>query len=232
MNNPRTISIFVLLLVIMIACSAVSNLGTSPAPASTPMPVSSETSLPSPAPMVLYEDREFSGNCNVDSTTDVMRFVENGQFNMRVITPSYVAWSECTKVEYSDFVIEADATQISGPDNNTYGVIFRYGLGTKEFYAFLISGDGFYVFTVDGSDLKEPEILVDWTESPAIKKGARTNHIKVVAVGGNMKYYVNDQLLGEIQDTRFSTGTVGFFTGTLKEGGVQVSFDNLKISKP
>jgi hypothetical protein len=189
--------------------------------------------LPSPTPYpVLFEDSEFTNTCNTDSTTDVERFVENGQFNIRILTPSYVAWTKCTQVEYADFVMDVDATQVSGPDNNIYGVIFRYGLDAKEFYTFLISGDGFYVFTVDGVDREEPEILVDWIESSAINKGAQTNRIKVIAVGGNMKYYVNDQLLGEVQDTRFTTGTVGFFTGSLEEGGVQVSFDNLKISRP
>ena len=158
--------------------------------------------------------------------------MENGQFNMRVLTPLFVAWTKCTEVEYSDFVMEVDATQVSGPDNNSYGVIFRYGLDAKEFYTFLISGDGFYVFTVDGAERDEPEFLVDWTESSAINKGAQTNRIKVAAVGGNMKYYVNDQFLGEVQDTRFSTGIVGFFAGSLDEGGVQVSFDNLIISQP
>ncbi len=150
----------------------------------------------------------------------------------RVLTPLFVAWTKCTQVEYSDFILDVDATQVSGPDNNSYGVIFRYGLEAKEFYTFLISGDGFYVFTVDGADRDEPELLVDWTESSAINKGAQTNHIKIAAVGENMKYYVNDQFLGEVQDTRFGTGVVGFFTGSLDEGGVQVSFDNLVISQP
>jgi hypothetical protein len=84
---------------------------------------------------------------------------------------------------------------------------------------------------VDETESKNPS-SVDWTESPAINKGVQTNHINVVAVGGNMKYYVNDQLLGEVQDTRFDTGVVGFFAGSLDEGGVQVSFDNLVISQP
>lgn len=47
-----------------------------------------------------------------------------------------------------------------------------------------------------------------------------------------MKYYINDQMLGEVQDSRFSTGTVGFFVGSVDEGDVRVSFDNLRISKP
>jgi hypothetical protein len=237
MKSSKIISFSTLLLITMLACSSISNLTAMPAPVSTStsMPVSISTPLPLPSPtpnIVLFEDNEFTNSCTVESTTDVERFVENGQFNIRVLTPLFVAWTKCTKVEYTDFIMEVDATQVSGPDNNTYGVIFRYGLDAKEFYAFLISGDGFYVFTVDGVDRKEPEFLVDWTESSVINKGSQTNHIKVVAVGGNMKYYVNDQLLGEVQDSRFSTGTIGFFAGTLEEGGVQVSFDNLKILQP
>ena len=233
MKNSKVISFSVLLLATMLACSTVSNIVATPT--STPLPTSTPTLIPTPTATpnpVLFEDDEFTDSCTLDSTTDVERFVENGQFNMRVLTPLFVAWTECTQVEYGDFILEVDATQVGGPDNNTYGVIFRYGLDAKEFYTFLISGDGFYVFTVDGAERTEPEFLVDWTESSAINKGAQTNHIKVVAVGSNMKYYVNDQLLGEVQDTRFSTGTLGFFAGTLKEGGVQVSFDNLKISQP
>jgi hypothetical protein len=231
MKSSRIISFSVLLLITMLACFATSNLATSTAPAPTSTPLPSPIPSPTPNP-ILFEDSEFTSTCNLDSTADVERFVENGQLNMRVLTPLYVAWTECSKVEYTDFIMEVEATQVSGPDNNTYGIIFRHGLDSKEFYTFLISGDGYYVFTVDGADSQEPEILVKWTESLAIKKGAQTNHIKVVAVGKSMKYYVNDQLLGEVQDTRFTTGSVGFFVGTLKEGGVQVSFDNLKISKP
>ena len=233
MKSSKIISFSALLLATMLACSSTFNLTATSVPisTSTPTPLPSPTFTPTPYP-ILFEDSEFTSSCTAESTKDVERFVENGQFNMRVLTPSFVAWTECTKDKYTDFIMEVDATQVGGPDNNAYGVIFRYVLDTKEFYAFLISGDGFYVFTVDGSDLDEPEILVKWTESPAINKGAQTNHIKVMAVGGNMKYYVNDQLLGEVQDTRFPTGTLGFFAGTLKEGGVQVSFDNLKILQP
>ena len=102
---------------------------------------------------------------------------------MLVKSPKYVAWTECTTVEYSDFIIEVDATQVAGPDNNIYGVIFHYGLNEKEFYVFEISGDGFYTLAMDGADHTEPEIIVDWTESLAINKGQQTNHIKIVAVG-------------------------------------------------
>lgn len=215
MKTPKPIFFSILLLVTMLACSTITNLASQPTPSN-----------------VLFEDSEFVNSCNTESTSDVDRFVDNGQFMMRVITPSYVGWTECTESEYADFIMEVDATQMSGPDNNAYGVIMRYGLESDEFYAFLISGDGYYAFTVDGANHEEPIFLADWVESAVIKQGAQTNRLKVAAVGSNMKYYVNDQLLGEVQDSRFTTGTIGFFVGTIDEGNVQVAFDNFRISEP
>jgi len=215
MKTTKLVSFSILLLATMLACTTVTNFAAQPTPST-----------------VIYEDTEFNNSCDTESTTDVVRSVENGQYVMKVITPSYIGWTECTAVEYADFIMEVDAAQVSGPDNNAYGVVLRYGLESDEFYAFMISGDGYYAFTVDGANRTDPEFLAEWTESSAINKGAQTNHIKVAAVGSSMKYYVNDQLLGEVQDARFSTGTVGFFVGTVDEGDLTVSFDNLKISQP
>ena len=233
MNRTRLTPFSLLLLITMLACSAASGLVATPTPVPTFTPVPTATPLPSPTPdPVFFEDSEFTNSCNTESTTEVDRFVENGQFNLIVKSAKYIGWSECTKVEFSDVIIEADATQVGGPDNNMYGVLFRYGLDDDEFYVFAISGDGYYVLTIDGAEHTEPELLVDWTESSVVNKGQLTNHLKVVAIGGTIQYYVNGQLLGEAQNDRLTTGTVGFFAGSNEEGGVHVSFDNLKISKP
>jgi hypothetical protein len=233
MKPSKTILFSLLILATMLACSAVSNFMATPTPVPTftPVPTSTPPASPTPDP-VLFEDAEFTNSCSTESTADVDRFVENGQFNLLIKTPKYVGWSECTKVEYSDIVIEADATQVAGPDNNMYGVLFRYDLSGNEFYVFAITGDGYYILSIDGSDHTEPDIITDWTTSSAINKGQQTNHLKVIVSGNSIQYFVNDQLLGEAQDERLTTGTVGFFAGTTDEGGVQVAFDNLKISKP
>ncbi len=215
MRTTKLISASLLLLATMLACTTLTNLASAPTPSA-----------------VLFEDGEFTNSCDLESTADVERFVQNGQYQMRVITPSYIGWTECTEVEYADFVMEVDTTQVSGSDNNAYGVILRYGLESDEFYAFLISGDGYYAFTLDGANHADPEFLAEWTESSAIRQGAQTNHLKVVAVGPSIKYYVNDQLLGEVQDSRFTTGTLGFFVGTIDEGDLTISFDNLRVLEP
>jgi hypothetical protein len=233
MKSKRPILFLVPILLTMLACSAVSSFLATPTPVPTNTPVPTSTPIPSPTPdPILFEDSEFTNSCSTESSTDVDRLVENGQFSLLVKTPKYVGWSECTKVEFSDLVVEADATQVEGPDNNMYGVLFRYGLDDNEFYVFAITGEGFYILAIDGAEHTEPDIIVDWTESAAINKGKQTNHIKVIAVDNNIEYYVNDQLLGSVQDARLTTGTVGFFAGSIEEGGVKIAFDNLKISRP
>jgi hypothetical protein len=218
MKLKRPILFSVLLLATMLACATITDLGASQV---QPTPVK-----------VIFEDSEFVDSCSIDSTSDAERFVENSQFMMRIITPSYVGWTECTEVEYADFVMEVDATQVSGPNNNAYGIILRYGLEGDEFYAFMISGDGYYAFTIDGANRTDPEFLAEWAESSSIKQGNQTNRLKVAAVGSSMKYYVNDQMLGEVQDSRFTQGTLGFFAGSVDEGNVQIAFDNLRVSEP
>ena len=89
MKTPKLIFFSILLLVTMLACTTITNLASQPTPST-----------------VLFEESEFVDSCNTESTSDVERFVKNGQFMMRVITPSYVGWTECTKVEYADFIME------------------------------------------------------------------------------------------------------------------------------
>lgn len=95
------------------------------------------------------------------------------------------------------------------------------------FILFRSAATGFMSLPLIAPERTEPEMIVDWTQSTAIKQGAQTNHLKVIAVGSSIKYFVNDQLLGEVQDSRLPTGTIRF-SGALDEGGAHVSFDNLK----
>jgi len=230
-NNTRIYLFAALVLVVAMACSTVTNIGATPTPAPTNTPVATSTPIPSPTPSasVLFEDGEFIDSCKTGGTDEVNRFVENGQFKMLISAPNIVAWTDCTEEEFSDFVFEVDATQLGGPDNNIYGVLFRYDTNIREFYVLAISGDGYYVLAVDGPDREEPYMLTEWETSSAINLGNATNHIKVEAVGSNISYYVNDQLLGEIQDSTLSKGIVGVFVGTLDEANVLVGYDNMKV---
>lgn len=234
MKNSRLISLS-MVAAVMLACSSVSSLiaTPTPVPTSTLLPTFTPTPSPTSAPILFDESTFSSGGCfNFEITSDVKRYEENGQLHMDVAMPGLIAWILCENNTFADFVMEADATQVGGVNDNGYGLVLRYADASDEYYVFAISGDGFYVFAFDGLNMKTPEILVNWTESAAIKQGNQTNHLKAVAIGGNFQLFVNDQFLAEARDARLSSGTVGFFVLASDAGTSHISFDNLKISKP
>jgi len=231
MKNPRMILLpAIILMAGMLACSAISSLVSTSTPA-LPTLIPSPTVDPD-AP--LLEETEFGrSSCfEAGGTEDVERFAEGGQFHMKINSPDIIAWTVCDNHPFSDFVLEADVTHVEGPDANAFGLIFRFNQSTDEFYNFSIGADGYYVLSLDGLNYTEPRFIVEWNTSPAITLGKETNHLKVVAIGDRIEYFVNDQLIGEAIDPSLVSGDVGFFVSSFDEGGVHVSFDNLKVSQP
>jgi pSer/pThr/pTyr-binding forkhead associated (FHA) protein len=134
-------------------------------------------------------------------------------------------WSKSGR-DFTDFVLEVDATQDQGPSNNSYGVLFR-SEDDKHFYRFGISGDGFYFLDkLVGDDWVA---IIDWKESPSINRGQASNHMKVTCVGSQITLHVNDQHLTTTTDDSYDHGDIGLFAGSFAEPDVHITFDNLKI---
>lgn len=185
---------------------------------------------------VLFED-DFgadTGNWFLETDTQAQASITSaGQLELDILAPNLIAWAELKEQSFSDFVLEVDATQVSGPDNNSYGVIIRMK-DASAYYRFDISGDGYYAFV--RRDKQEGGswtwITEDWLASNAIAQGAGTNQIKIVAQGSHFMFYVNDQLVAEADDSTYRSGTIGLNAGSFHESGVKIAFDNLRITRP
>jgi hypothetical protein len=159
--------------------------------------------------------------------------IADGQLLLNVLEPNLVTWAQLTDRTFGDFVLEVEATQVSGPNNNSYGVLFRVQDPTA-YYRFDISGDGYYAVT-----RRDPTgggrwtwLTGDWVPSTAIHQGASTNRIRVLAQGSHFVFWVNGEQLTEADDKTYSRGAIGLNAGSFDEPGVMVSFDNLTITKP
>jgi len=128
--------------------------------------------------------------------------------------------------DFTDFVLEVDATQDQGPSNNSYGLLFRIE-DDEHFYRFGISGDGFYF--LDKSVGSEWVPVIDWTESPYINRGQASNHLKVICAGSQITLHVNDQQLATVTDDSYDHGDIGLFAVSFAEPNVHITFDNLKV---
>ncbi len=186
--------------------------------------------LPTPAFPLAWQD-DFStpeGGWVETSDLQSVKKYENGQYHISVNASELFIWSTAGQ-DLADFIVEIEATQVSGPNDNGYGFLFRFQ-DDQHFYRFDISGDGFYLLS---KRLENQWVtLVDWTVSPFIHKGQATNRLKVICQGSQISLYVNDRHLTDFSDVSYSHGDIGLFAGTLSQGGVRISFDNLKVWAP
>ncbi len=132
---------------------------------------------------------------------------------------------------YKDVVVEVKATRLSGPLNNSFGIICRYK-DEQNFYAALISSDGYAgIFEViDGKYhlLGHKEMI----PVPAILGGTSANLVHLECIGNSLALAVNGSPVDAQQDKSYDDGDVGLIAGTFDEPGVRIAFDDFKVWQP
>ncbi len=74
-------------------------------------------------------------------------------------------------------------------------------------YSFSYSSSGYFsIFKQTGGIYS---LIQDWTLHSAINTGQAWNVLKVIAIGSNLQFYINDTLVWSGSDSSFSTGKVG-----------------------
>jgi Domain of Unknown Function (DUF1080) len=185
-------------------------------PALTPLPYADDFSTP-------------DGGWKTANDETIKIGVQDGALHFTIDDLDTIAWSTPKDKRFGDFVLDVDATQVEGPNDNTYGVIFRYQ-DDRNFYRLDISGDGYFaVFKRKDSAWTKVQ---DYVESAAVKQGNATNHLQVIAKGSQFTFNVNGEAVKTFSDGDFSSGNIGLTAGTLFENaGVHIAFDNLKVSE-
>jgi hypothetical protein len=177
---------------------------------------------------LLYSDdftsRKESG-WSTFTDANVSRFYKDGKYHIKVKNGGLSYWSFAGK-DLQDFVLEVNATQEGGPDDNDFGVVTRYA-NPGNYSLFLISGDGFYGFAKRENN--QWAIPVKWTRSDALKQGNSTNTLRLAALGENLVLYANGEKLADFLDSSPRSGDIGFWVETFQEGNVGIAFDNLKV---
>lgn len=145
--------------------------------------------------------------------------------------PSQVVWALPGRM-VTDTVVQATATKLGGDDDNIFGLLCRVqGTGqTGDFYAFLISSDGYFGITKKSGDtlaLIGQEMML---RHSAIRLGGEPNVITAVCAGNRLALYVNGEFVVETTDDQYASGQVGLLAGSLAaEGGTQILFDDFSV---
>lgn len=222
------------LLLATLSCGAPSFFATAtPTPTNTPPPSPSDYAR---WPVVLRDFyNEPANNWELADNTDD-RFakgtldISGGKYRWDVTAnEGFIWWSlALNDTSTSDFYAAVAARQVSGAPDAAYGLIFHHD--GDNYYYFQISDTGQY--SVYLYYLEEWTALREWTENAAIEP-EDVNRLAVAAEGDRFRFFINDQLGGEVEDDTIPGGNAGVAVQVYNAGEAAVfEFDNFEWRAP
>jgi hypothetical protein len=189
------------------------------------------TGTPAPTENVLYQD-DFSdtGSGWTRLADDAgLTDYESDAYRFRVDQPNKFLWEGAHQNFSVDVSVRVDATKTAGPEEGDIGVMCRYDADGKNFYFFTFSPHGYAAIGLwQGSDYT---VL---TESDNNSFGAsdQVHTITADCVGSTLTLSVDGKQVHTTQDSTLTSGDAGLIVGTYDEAGVDVTFDNFKVTAP
>ena len=210
-------------------------------PTASPMPTSPATteatpvSVPVAGANVLYQDDftdPVTGWPEDKFDNYFIGYHEPEYYHIEITSPNYKSTVfEPKKQSFGDATIELQVLTVSKKTATTGD--FRYGL------AFRRSGDQYYAFTISPRTKKwyvlksspnELTVLAEGTED-SIHDLDTDDALRVDAQASNFFFHINDHLVGQVTDSDYAKGEVGFYVETLDATNAHIHFDTLMIRK-
>ncbi|MEJ2663017.1 MAG: CsgG/HfaB family protein [Spirochaetia bacterium] len=167
--------------------------------------------------LLLYTD--FSKVNNIFFQTDHAAY-KNGEYVVNSGKNDYYSWTEDS---FENISFAADVRWVSGATESGYGLALRVK-DVDNHYLFIITKSGYFRFGYYKSG--KWNTLIDWTNSRYINPQGK-NVLRAECVGSTFKLYINDNPVGESEDSNFAKGKEGLFCGA----GVIAAFDNAQVFK-
>jgi len=127
----------------------------------------------------------------------------------------------------SDFYLSVDMGRIEGPIELGYG--FRFRDDGRNYYEFLISDTQKYSVNLwyDG----EFEFLI-FDNTGSLIKPNEVNRLAVGAIGTRFVFYINDELVGELENDKIPSGVPSLTARFLTSGEGTLQIDNFGVYIP
>lgn len=198
-----------------------------PTPNGTLTPTSTPTVLPTEEPTYPAWSANFTTGCDLfEGDSEIRQYgCANGTYVMhhKQATTRYAYYDE----NYEDAVISAQGHWVSGTGAHEYGIVLRANTEGTLYYVFTVTADAKYNIALY-KDNKYTNI-VPYTLSPIVKIGTETNRFRIVMRGSHFTFYLNDELIEQVDDATIASGKVGLFFYNEKPDA-QVAFDALSVS--
>jgi hypothetical protein len=146
-----------------------------------------------------------------------------------LLADSYVWWSTSDQTAANLYAeISAQVGECSARD--AYGFAIRVGGENYDRgYALEFSCGGSFRIRkfVSGA---APVTLLDWTQTPAIHAGPNAlNRMGFLADGNHLYAIANGEVVGDVEDADYVSGTFGLYASSVETPGVTVLYDDFAL---
>lgn len=147
-----------------------------------------------------------------------------GAYHVIVNKPDYLQPCLSSELAFGNAAIKVDVTLLQGSDA---GLIFR--ANGDQFYDFEISNQGEFFFRRhDAGGGGNYTFLIQRTASNLVASGGQKNTLLVIASGSDFRLFINGTFVGEVQDSTYGSGQIGFVAGSAaSDNRAEASFSNL-----
>ena len=158
------------------------------------------------------------------------RSLESGVYRWYIQSKSDVfirAYNSLPRVD--DFYFAVDVRQLSGPASTNYGIVFRERDDANMYY-FSVQEVGRCALVRLDNDESIPLLRAFCGE--AIRPGA-VNRLAISADGSHLLFYINGQLIGEVEDAGLTAGGLTLAVGVAEANQTaSIEFDNAELRAP
>lgn len=185
--------------------------------------VSASPGTPVPTPRALrtvFDDRFVNSQGSWPNNPESSAWFAEGAYRLLARQAGqFVAIGAPLRERFRDVVVTGAFRKVSGPVGGGYGLIVRdQGPGARDgasqvgrFYVFEVGDKGEVgIWRRDGDKWID---ILPWTPSGAVSQGNSANTLSVQALGPQLTFSVNGQVVSSQTDTNLQEGSVGIFVG-------------------
>lgn len=181
-------------------------------------------------PVVIFADdfTDLNSGWPTLETSQARYGYESDGYHIAVFEPNFAPWAKTNRQD-EDINISVEARPVSQNANGFYGLLCRID-DNQNFYYFVVQTSGQYAIGKFQDGAFHP--LEGWNASNAIRQGNQTNRLQADCLGSVLSFYVNDVLVGEVNDADFNSGYSGLIASALDSQAFEVVFNNFQIAEP
>jgi serine/threonine protein kinase len=155
--------------------------------------------------------------------------IRDGKYHWEAEAQKSVAWYAYAGVgPVSDMNLSAEVHLINGPKDARYGLVFRSS-SAQKYYFFNIGDDQETTLSLDNNGIWST--LLERSDVAAIRPG-EPNRLMANAQGSRITLFINDQEVGEVNDSTFAAGKSGLAIDLNANTEGVFEFDNFELRAP